>query len=158
MDGPVNPIDVPGTLTDFAGLPPSREWEGLDLRPYMEVGAEIPKRDLLLEGVHAILLPSAREDKVGSGLEIAGIVTADCFYLKDENAGLENLYDRRHDPRQEYNLAGDPAYAGPDGALARYRIATAGMRLAARKKAYTPGEGSLPPSLARKLKTLGYVR
>lgn len=158
IDGPVNLIDVPRTLMDFAGLPPPRAWEGLDLRPYMEAGAEIPQRELLLDGFHAILLPSVKEDKAGPGLEIVGIVTADYFYLKDENAGLEYLYDRRYDPRQEYNLVGDPRYSGPDGVLELCRNATARMRLAARKKAYAQGDVSLPPSLARRLKTLGYVR
>jgi len=154
VEGPVNLVDIPRTLASFAGLEPPREWEGLDLTPYIMSRAELPRRKLLLEGIHTILVPSAGEE-TRSSLELYGLVDGDYYYLKDENADAEYLYDRRRDRWEEDNLA---AGGEAGDALAASRATTARLKAQAAEKAFRQKEIRLPPESERQLRTLGYLK
>jgi len=156
VEGPVNLVDIPPTLVSFAGLVTPRGWEGLDLRPYIMSGSELPRRELLLEGIHTILMPS---DEGGgeSEIELNGLVAGDYYYLKDENADVEYLYDRRRDRWQKDNLASDAAFTAAGGVLAGSRDAMARSKNRVEERAFARGEISLPPALERQLRALGYA-
>jgi arylsulfatase A-like enzyme len=154
VEGPVDLVDLPRTLASFAGLEPPPAWEGLDLTPAIMSGAELPRRKLLLEGIHTILPPSAGEE-TGASLKLYGLVDGDYYYLKDENADVEYLYDRRRDRWQKDNLAADAEFGG---VLAEARAATARLRARAAAKAFRQEEMRLTPATERQLKTLGYLK
>ncbi|UCH79322.1 MAG: sulfatase [Candidatus Coatesbacteria bacterium] len=156
VEGPVNLLDLPPTLVSFAGLQTPRGWEGLDLTPYIISGSELPARELLVEGVHTLSISSGEEAEE-CNIELNGLVAGDYYYLVDENAAVEYLYDRRGDRRQEDNLASDAASAEAGGVLAEKRAALARARNRVREKAFGRGEIILPAELERQLRTLGYV-
>lgn len=154
--GPVNLVDLPPTLAAFAGSAIPDEWDGLDLGPYLRRGTDVPRRELPLEGIHILKPPPA--EGLGAALELNALVDGSYYYLKDENAGAEFLYDRDKDPWQERNLAG----ASPDpetaGLLARERAVMAKAKEAVAAKAFAPEEIRLSPGLERQLKAIGYVK
>jgi arylsulfatase A-like enzyme len=157
VEGPVNLVDIAPTLVSFAGLETPRGWEGLDLGPYIKSGSELPRRELLLEGIHTILMPSD-EEGVESSIELNGLVAGDYYYLKDENADVEYLYDRGRDRWQKDNLASNAAFAEAGGVLAENRDALARSINRVEEKAFPQGEIYLPPVLERRLRALGYVQ
>jgi arylsulfatase A-like enzyme len=155
--GPVNLVDIPRTLASLAGAETPRGWEGLDLTPYIMSGSEVPRRELLLEGTHVILVPSGEEGAECS-IELNGLVAGDYYYLKDENAGVEYLYDRRRDRWERDDLAAGAAGAEFSGVLAEGRATTARLRTRAAEKAFRQKEIRLTPEIERQLKTLGYLK
>jgi arylsulfatase A-like enzyme len=157
VEGPVNLVDVPPTLVSFAGLETPRGWEGLDLGPCIMSGCELPRRELLLDGIHTILAPSDGEG-AKSAIVLNGLVAGDYYYLKDENADVEYLYDRRRDPWQKDNLAADAAPAEAGGALAESRDALARSIKRVEERAFDQGEIQLTPALERQLRTMGYLK
>ncbi len=157
VEGLVNLVDIAPTLVSFAGLETPRGWEGLDLGPYIKSGSELPRRELLLEGIHTILMPSD-EEGVESSIELNGLVAGDYYYLKDENADVEYLYDRGRDRWQKDNLASNAAFAEAGGVLAESRDALARSINRVEEKAFAKGEIYLPPVLERRLRALGYVQ
>jgi hypothetical protein len=144
-------------LASFAGLETPAGWEGLDLAPYLKSGSELPRRELFLEGIHTILMPS-EEEGVEPSITLNALVAGDYYYLKDENADVEYLYDRRRDRWQKNNLAVDAAFAEADDVLAECREALARYKSRANEKAFARGEIHMPPALKKQLKTLGYVK
>jgi arylsulfatase A-like enzyme len=157
VGGPVNVVDIPPTLVSFAGLERPRDWEGLDLSPYIKSGSEVPPRELLLEGIHTIRMPSDEEGGESS-IELNALVAGDYYYLKDENAGVEYLYDRRHDRWQKNNLASDAAFTEAGGVLAECRDALARAKSRVKERRFAQGEILLLPAFKKELRTLGYVR
>jgi arylsulfatase A-like enzyme len=156
-EGPVNIIDIPPTLVSFAGLNAPPDWDGLDLRPYIMSDSELPRRELLLEGVHKILLPSEGEG-ADPGIELDAFVAGDYYYLRDKNAGVEYLYDRRHDRWQRRNLAAGASREEVAGVLQECRDAMARFKGRVAEKAYGQSEFNLTPRLKKQLKAFGYVR
>jgi len=161
LEGPVNLIDVPPTLVSLAGGDLPRDWEGLDLTPYVKTGSDLPRRELFLEGILEILAPPLEEGE-NAGIELNGLVAGGYYYLRDENGEAEYLYDRGRDRRQKDNLASD---GNPDGkpydaeeVLSRCRDALARWKRRVRKSAFAREEVRLTPELERQLKTLGYIR
>jgi arylsulfatase A-like enzyme len=154
VEGPVNLVDVPPTLASLAGVEKPRGWEGLDLTPYIMSGSEVPRRELLLEGIHVILVPSGEEGAECS-IELNGLVAGDYYYLKDENAGVEYLYDRERDRWERENLAAD---AEVSGVLADGRGTMARLKARAAEKAFRQEELRLTPELEGQLRTLGYLK
>ncbi|HUU57456.1 MAG TPA: hypothetical protein VMW93_08950, partial [bacterium] len=157
VGGPVNLVDLPPTLASLAGCAAPDEWDGLDLGPYMKEGRDVPRRELLLEGIHMMLTPS-HEDGPRTGIELNALVDGSYYYLKDENAGTEILYDRAKDPWQEYNLAGTASGSETAGLLTREREVMAEAKKAVAARAFAQDEVRLSPALQRQLKALGYVR
>jgi arylsulfatase A-like enzyme len=156
VEGAVNLIDIPPTLVSFAGLETPRAWEGLNLRPFMESGSELPQRELLLEGIHTIRAPSEAKG-VKATLTLNGLVAGDYYYLQDENAGAEYLYNRRTDRWETDNLTSNADFTGANGVLARSRAALARSKKRVSERAFTPGDVYMTPVLKRQLQALGYV-
>jgi arylsulfatase A-like enzyme len=154
--GPVNLVDLPPTLAAFAGCPLPDGWDGLDLGPYMKEGADVPRRELLLEGIHILKPPPA--EGLSAALDLNALVDDGYFYLRDENAGTEFLYDLENDPRQENNLALTASASAARGPLARERAVMARAKKAVAAGAFARGEVRLSPALERQLKAIGYVR
>ncbi len=157
VEGPVNLIDIPPTLVSFAGLRTPEGWEGLDLQPYIMSDSELPRRELLLEGVHKILLPSD-EGGTDPGIELDALVAGDYYYLRDRNANVEYLYDRRHDRWQKKNLAAGAYREEMAGVLEGSRDDMARFKNRVATKAFGQYEITLPPRLKKQLKAFGYVR
>jgi arylsulfatase A-like enzyme len=157
VEGPVNLIDIPPTLVSFAGLNTPPGWEGLDLRPYIMSDSDLPRRELLLEGVHKILLPSDGNG-TGPGIELDAIVAGDYYYLRDENAGVEYIYDRRHDRWQKRNLAAGASRKEVAGVLQKDRDAMARFKSRVAERAFRQDEFNLTPRLKKQLRAFGYVR
>ena len=157
LEGPVNLVDLPPTLASFAGCAVPEGWDGLDLGPYLRGGADLPERELLLEGLHVMLAPPL-EEGVRSGIELNALVDGGYFYLKDENADTEFLYDRGTDRWQEDNLAREASTPEAAGLLTRERGVMARARKAVAEKAFAQDEVHLSPALEHQLKAIGYVR
>jgi arylsulfatase A-like enzyme len=157
IEGPVNLVDVPRTLASLAGVEAPLGWEGLDLTPYIMSGSAVPPRELLLESIHTILVPSGEAGDKCS-IDLHGLVAGDYYYLKDENAGLEYLYERARDRWERENLAAGTAGAEFGGVLAESRAATVRLKARAAAKAFRREEFRLTPELEGQLKTLGYLK
>jgi arylsulfatase A-like enzyme len=156
VGGPVNLIDLPPTLASFAGCAAPEGWDGLDLGPYLRRGADVPRRELLLEGIHILKPPPA--EGLAATLELNALADGGYYYLKDENLGAEFFYDRADDPWQEHNLAGASPGSETAGLLARRREAMAEEKGAVAAGAFQQGEIRLPPALEQQLKAIGYVK
>ncbi len=156
LEGPVNLIDVTPTLVSLTGGAVPRDWEGLDLTPYVKAASDLPRRELLLEGVLEILTPPPEGD-ANTRIELNALVAEDHYYLRDENREVEYVYDRGADARQENNLASDdnPYYAGE--VLLRCRDALARWKRRVAERAFAQEEVRLTPELERQLKALGYI-
>jgi len=152
VEGPVNLVDIPPTLASLAGVERPEGWEGMDLTPHIMTGSPVPQRELLLEGTHTILMPSEGEGD-GCTIELTGMVAGGYYYLEDENAETEYLYEEPGDRWQRNNLAGEEA-----GVLAGSRAATARAKRRVEKKAFGQEEIRLTPSLEGQLKALGYIK
>jgi arylsulfatase A-like enzyme len=156
VTGPVNLVDVAPTLASFAGCAAPDGWDGTDLGPYLRRGTDVPRRELPLEGIHILKPPPA--EGLSAALELNALVDGGYYYLKDENAGTEFLYDRGNDPGQEYNLAGAAAGSEAAGLLARERELMAEAKKEVAAGAFRQEEVRLSPELQRQLRAFGYVK
>jgi arylsulfatase A-like enzyme len=156
LDGPVSLVDLAPTVASAVGLPVPDGWEGLDLTPYAGRGQTVPRRTLLLEGIQELSVEAS--DPSHRTIEINVLVGGGYYYVKDENAGVEYLYDRRLDPWQVNDLARAGGSPGLETVLAERRGELGRMKRDARAQAYAPARAYIPPSLRRSLRALGYVR
>jgi arylsulfatase A-like enzyme len=154
--GPVNLVDLPRTLASFAGCPVPDEWEGMDLGPYLREGADVPRRELLLEGIHILKPPPAQG--LSAALELNAVADGGYYYLKDENADAEFLYDRGTDRWQEDNLAREAPPPEAAELLTRERGVMARAKKAVAENAFAQDEIRLSPALEHQLKAIGYVK
>jgi arylsulfatase A-like enzyme len=157
VDGLVNLLDIPVTLASYAGLDAPAAWEGLDLRPFIAAGGELPRRELLLEGLHTILPPS-EADGLNADIELNGLVSGDYYYLRDENAGVEYLYNRRRDRWERENLAAGGPGEEAAAILTRSRDAVDRSKAEVAESAFGREEMELTPALKRQLKSIGYLK
>jgi len=99
---PVNLLDIYPTLVDVCGLPKRPELEGLSLAPLLKnpKAKRPPTVSTYLEGNHSV-----RDDR--------------WRYTRYQD-GSEELYDRRADPNEWENLAGQSRYAGIQGQLGKF--------------------------------------
>jgi arylsulfatase A-like enzyme len=155
VDGPVSLIDLGPTIVSLVGGAVPEAWEGWDLKPYMAGGRAVPARELLLEGIQELHVPGFNPP--GRSIELNALLTGGYYYLKDEDTGLEYVYDYKSDPRQEDNLVPDLALPGADGLLAPRRDSMKRLKAEARARALTPSRGYVPPRLEKSLRALGYV-
>jgi len=156
LEGPVSLVDLAPTVASAVGLTVPDGWEGLDLTPYAGRGQTAPPRMLLLEGIQELSIEAP--DPSHRTIEIDVLVGGGYYYVKDENAGVEYLYDRRSDPRQVNNLARAGASPGLEAVLAERRGELGRMKRDARARAFAPARAYIPPSLRKSLRALGYVR
>ena len=102
-DAPVELLDVYPTLTSLAGLPANPRNEGDDLTPLL--------RD------PSAAWPHAAVTTYGPGNH--AVRTRDFRYIRYED-GSEELYDRRVDPLERTNLAGELEHAATKTRLAKF--------------------------------------
>jgi arylsulfatase A-like enzyme len=90
----VSLVDLTPTFLDAAGLAPSAPMDGRSLRP-----------------LFGEALPDWREELVLEATSVRALITREWRYMR-WNDGFEELYDRRRDPHDLYNLARWPKHAG----------------------------------------------
>ncbi len=155
LEGPVSLVDLAPTVASAVGLAVPDGWEGLDLTAYAGRGQKVPRRNLLLEGIQELSVEVS--DPSHRTIEINVLVGGGCYYVKDENAGGEYLYDRRLDPWQVNNLARAGGSPGLEAVLAERRGELGRMKRDARARAFAPARAYIPPSLKKSLRALGYI-
>ncbi|WP_162602488.1 sulfatase [Nocardioides daejeonensis] len=94
--------DLAVTIAAIAGAKPARAVDGVDVLPWLEKG-ETGRRVIPIEGWP---VGGAR----AKARMYSGIRYGDLTYVKPRGGDAE-LYDRRVDPGELHNVAGDPAYA-----------------------------------------------
>ena len=113
----VSNIDFAPTLLDMANARAGRKPDGVSLLPTLRGGRKPPARVLQIEAPRPLFshpVPVHRWARPYKG------VRTDRFtYVVYTEAGDKELYDRRTDPAQMRNVAGQPAYAQVQAQLAR---------------------------------------
>lgn len=155
IGGKVNLADVAPTIVSLAGGSIPATWVGLDLTPFINDGGPVRRRALILEGIQVI--EPAEGSRAEVRLELNALAADGYYYVRDENAATEFLYDRVRDPAQLHNLAADEELSRPGGFLAERRDTLGRLRRRARARALAAGEVKIAPSLERSMKALGYV-
>ena len=153
--GPVNLTDLGPTVISLVGGPVPGAWEGRDLGPHILSGEAVPPRPLLLDAIQAF--PSGGFGLAGGRIELNGVAADGYYYLKDENAGKEYLYDLGLDPRQRNNLLSGVDFPGRGALLANRREMLRLMKRRAAERAYAPAYTKMTPAMEKSLRALGYV-
>ena len=103
-------IDIAPTLTALAGVRAHRTMDGVSLLPTLRGRRSAPKRALALEAPRPLFegaIPNNAWDR-----PYMGVRTQRYTYVVYTETSEDELYDRRTDPYELQNVAGDPAYAG----------------------------------------------
>ena len=109
IHGQVSNIDFAPTLVDAAGASAGRTMDGVSLLPTIRNPKRRPKRALEIEALAPLFegnIPINAWDR-----PYKGVRTDRYTYVVWTETGERELYDRRTDPYQLTNVAGDPAYA-----------------------------------------------
>ena len=117
IEGQISNVDFAPTLLDAAGARAGRRVDGLSLLPTMRDPRRRPDRTLQIEALAPLFagnIPLNSWDQPYSGVR-----TDRYTYVVWQDTGEKELYDRRRDPHQLTNVAGDPAYARVQATLAR---------------------------------------
>jgi arylsulfatase A-like enzyme len=118
VHGQVSNVDFAPTLVDVADATAGRRMDGVSLVPTMRNPKRRPDRALELEALEPLFanpeIPVNSWDR-----PYTGVRTDRYTYVVWTETGEPELYDRKTDPYQLQNLAGDPAYAGIEARLAR---------------------------------------
>jgi arylsulfatase A-like enzyme len=154
--GPVNLADLAPTLVSLVSGVAPREWEGRDLTPYLFSGEDVPPAPLLVDAIQAF--PAGEWGLYGARIELNGVVGDHLYYLKDENAGREYLYDLTLDPRHRDNLLSRPDMPSRDTVLENRRALLKEMKRRAAERAYAPAYTKITPAMEKSLRALGYVK
>ena len=155
VPGQVNLTDLAPTLVSLVGGSAPREWEGRDLTRYIYSGEAVPAEPLLVDAIQAF--PAGELGLVGARIELNGAVADDLYYLKDENADREYLYDLTLDPRQRENLFAGEVPPERETLRANRRAMMEEMKRRAAERAYTPTYNNITPAMEQSLRALGYV-
>jgi N-acetylglucosamine-6-sulfatase len=114
--GQVGNVDFAPTLLDAANARPGRTVDGVSLLPAIRDPRRRPDRTLELEALAPLFegdVPINAWDQ-----PYTGVRTDRYTYVVWKQTGEKELYDRRRDPHQLQNVAGDPAYAKVEATLA----------------------------------------
>ncbi len=101
--------DFTTTLVDAAGAKAGRTQDGISLLPSALKGKDVPDRVLEIEAPQPLFagpIPVNAWDR-----PYAGVRTNQYTYVRWNETGEEELYDRAIDPYQLTNVASDPAFA-----------------------------------------------
>jgi N-acetylglucosamine-6-sulfatase len=116
IKGQVSNVDFAPTLVDAADAKPGRTMDGVSLLPTIANPKERPKRVLEIEALAPLFeqnVPVNAWDR-----PYTGVRTDRYTYVVWTETGEKELYDRKADPYQLQNVAGDPAYAAVESDLA----------------------------------------
>ncbi len=116
IKGQVSNVDFAPTLVDAADARAGRTMDGVSLLPTIANPKERPKRVLEIEALAPLF-----EDPVPVNAwdrPYTGVRTDRYTYVVWTETGEKELYDRKADPYQLSNVAGDPAYAEVEAELA----------------------------------------
>jgi N-acetylglucosamine-6-sulfatase len=116
IHGQVGNIDFAPTLLDAADAKPGRKMDGVSLLPTIENPGKRPKRAIEIEALAPLFeepVPVNAWDR-----PYTGVRTDRYTYVVWTETGEKELYDRRTDPYELQNVAGDPAYAAVEAELA----------------------------------------
>lgn len=114
--GQVANIDFAPTLVDAANAKAGRTMDGVSLLPTIRHPHKRPKRTFEIEALERLFegdIPVNAWDR-----PYKGVRTDRYTYVVYTETGEQELYDRRKDPHQLTNVAGDPAYAKIQARLA----------------------------------------
>lgn len=117
VHGQVSNIDFAPTLLDVANASSGRTMDGVSLLPTIRDPRRLPDRALEIEALEPLFageIPINAWDRPYTGVRTDRYT----YVVWTETDELE-LYDRRKDPYQLDNVAGDPAYAQIQDRLAR---------------------------------------
>ena len=116
VQGQVSNIDFAPTLLDAANAKPGRKMDGVSLLPTIANPSKRPKRVLEIEA----LAPLFAGDIPVNGWDrpYTGVRTDRYTYVVWTDTGELELYDRKADPYELDNVAGDPTYASVEADLA----------------------------------------
>jgi N-acetylglucosamine-6-sulfatase len=117
IHGQVSNVDFAPTLLDAADAKPGRTMDGVSLLPTISDPSERPERALEIEALAPLFeqnVPVNAWDR-----PYTGVRTDRHTYVVWTETGEKELYDRKVDPYQLSNVAGDPAYAAIEARLAR---------------------------------------
>jgi N-acetylglucosamine-6-sulfatase len=117
IKGQVANIDFAPTLVDAANASAGRKMDGVSLLPTIRNPRKRPDRVLEIEALEPLFegdIPVNAWDR-----PYKGVRTDRYTYVVYEETGEQELYDRRKDPYQLTNIAGNPAYAQIKAKLAR---------------------------------------
>jgi len=104
--------DLAPTILDAAGAQAGRVEDGESLLPFAEHPERRHGRELLIEQ-----FGSSPDEEGQAGITYAAVRTSQFKYVANGTGEIE-LYDLRNDPYEVANVAGDPAYAETQAALA----------------------------------------
>jgi N-acetylglucosamine-6-sulfatase len=116
VKGQVANIDFAPTLVDAANAKAGRTMDGVSLLPTIRNPHKRPKRTFEIEALERLFegdIPVNAWDR-----PYKGVRTDRYTYVVYTETGEKELYDRRKDPHQLTNIAGDPAYAKIQAKLA----------------------------------------
>jgi N-acetylglucosamine-6-sulfatase len=116
VHGQVSNIDFAPTLLDAADAKPGRTMDGVSLLPTIRDPKRRPNRALEIEALAPLF-----EDPVPVNAwdrPYTGVRTDRYTYVVWTETGEKELYDRRVDPYELDNVAGDAAYATVEAQLA----------------------------------------
>ena len=117
VHGQVSNIDFAPTLLDAADAKSGRKMDGVSLLPTIANPSKRPKRVLEIEALEPLF---ANPDIPANGWDrpYTGVRTDRYTYVVWTDTGELELYDRKTDPYELDNVAGDPAYASVEADLA----------------------------------------
>lgn len=116
IKGQVSNIDFAPTLLDFADATAGRTMDGLSLLPTIEDHSARPDRALGIEAPSPLFLGAIPNN--GWDRPYEGVRTDRYTFVEYTETGDRQLFDRRSDPYEIHNLAGDPAFAEIESRLA----------------------------------------
>jgi choline-sulfatase len=102
--------DILPTLSDFAGIPVPAMYPGNSLKQYLEKDIAPTKRDYVVVSDHLIQGVGVE----GQNLKPEGRMLRNGqykYWIYDEGAARESLFDLKNDPGEMVNLVNDPKHA-----------------------------------------------
>ncbi len=117
VHGQVSNIDFAPTLLDAADAKSGRRMDGVSLLPTIANPSKRPKRVLEIEALEPLFANPAIPAN-GWDRPYTGVRTDRYTYVVWTETGELELYDRKRDPYELDNVAGDPAYASVQADLA----------------------------------------
>jgi arylsulfatase A-like enzyme len=112
-------VDFAPTLLDAAGAKAGRVMDGISLLPAARRPSRLPDRAIQLEALSRLLSGDFPLPLNGWDRPYRGVRTDRYTYVVFTETGEKELYDRREDPAQLVNVAGDPEFAKVQARLAQ---------------------------------------